>query len=109
MMTIRMMIRTASTNSTTYSIKSGMENGMTLMTLNVNIVDRQVAGIETVTTPAGSFECTKITYTMNMRFMGNRSVNCVEYLAKGVGVVKSEQTDDKGRKQSSMLLTKMDK
>jgi len=92
-----------------YSIKSGMQGGMTLMTLNVNIVDRKVAGMETITTPVGSFECTKITYTMNMRFMGNRSVNCVEYLAKGVGVVKSEQTDDKGRKQSSMMLTKLEK
>ena len=91
-----------------YTAKSVM-GGLTLMTLTANIVDRNVVGIETVETPAGSFECVKIAYTVNMRLMGNRSINAVEYLAKGIGIVKSEQVDDKGRKLSSMLLTKLEK
>ncbi len=92
----------------TFTAKTAM-GGMNLMTLTANIVDRKVAGMETVTTPAGSFECVKITYTINMRLMGNRTISAVEYLAQGVGVVKSEQLDDKGRKLSSTLLTKLEK
>lgn len=88
--------------------KSSMGN-MNLMTMTVNIVDRKVAGMETVTTPVGLFECVKITYTINMKLMGNRTMNAVEYLAKGVGMVKSEQVDDKGRKLSSTLLTKLER
>ena len=91
------------------TIKASMTGGMTLMNLTANIIDRKVAGFETIETPAGKFDCAKITYTMKVKFMGNRSLSCAEYLAKGIGVVKSEQFDDKGKKQSSMLLTKLDK
>lgn len=96
-------------NDASVTVKSSLENGMTLMTLTVNIVDRQVAGMETVETPAGTFDCVKITYTMNMRLMGNRTLKGTEYLAKGIGVVKSEQVNEKGQKQSSMMLTKLEK
>ena len=91
------------------TVKSSLESGMTLMTLTANITDRQVAGMETVDTPAGRFDCVKITYTMNVRLMGNRTLKGTEYLAKGIGVVKSEQVNEKGQKQSSMMLTKLEK
>lgn len=91
-----------------FTAKSSM-GSMSLMTLTANIIDRKVVGMETVTTPVGSFECVKISYTLSMKMMGNRTMNCVEYLAKGVGVVKSEQTNDKGRKMGSTLLTKLEK
>lgn len=91
------------------NIKASMTGGMTLMNLTANIIDRKVAGFETIETPAGKFDCAKITYTMKVKFMGNRTLDCAEYLAKGIGVVKSEQFDDKGKKQSSMMLTKLEK
>jgi len=96
-------------NDATISIKSSLASGMSLMNINATITDRQVAGNESVTTPAGTFECVKITYTLNVRFMGNRTLTVSEFLAPGIGVVKSEQTDNKGRKQSSTLLTKLEK
>jgi hypothetical protein len=40
--------------------------------------------------------------------MGTRQMKGVEYLAKGVGMVKSEMYDDKGRKESTTLLTKVE-
>jgi len=46
---------------------------------------------------------------MNMKFMGNRTIKGVEYLAKGIGVVKTEQFDDKDKKVSSLLVTKIEK
>lgn len=90
-------------------VETGMASGMKLMSMTANIGDRQVAGFETIETPAGKFECAKITYTLNMKFLGNRTMNGVEYLAKGVGVVKSETYDSKGKKQSSMVLNKLEK
>ena len=83
--------------------------GMTIMNMTINITERKIEAYETIETPAGKFDCAKITYKMNMKFMGNRTYNSVEYLAKGIGIVKSEQFDDKGKKQSSMIITKISK
>jgi hypothetical protein len=80
--------------------------GMTLMNMDMTISNRQVAGNETVTTPAGTFDCVKLTYTIQMKLMGNRTLTATEWLAPGAGVVKTEQYDDKGRKVGSSLLTK---
>jgi len=93
------------------SISSTLASGMNLMSINATISNRKVESIETVETPAGKFDCLKITYFMNtkMKLLGNKSMNCTEYLAKGVGVVKQEQFDEKGKKQSSMMLTKLEK
>ncbi len=92
------------------TVKSSMKSlGMTIMNTTFNIIDRKVAGFETVETPAGKFDCVKISYTTSFKFMGNRTAKSVEYVAKGVGLVKSEQYDDKDRKQSSLLLTKLEK
>ena len=93
----------------TVNIKSGMKGGMTLMNMTANITDRKVEGFETVETPAGKFDCVKITYTNTFRLMGTRTMKGVEYLAKGVGIVKSETYDDSGKKQSYMILTKLEK
>lgn len=90
------------------NVKTGFEGGMTIMNMNANITNRKVEAYETIETPAGKFDCAKITYTMNMKFMGNRTLKCVEYLAKGVGMVKTEQYDEKGNRQSYMVVTKIE-
>lgn len=90
-------------------VSSSLPSGMTLMNITANISNRKVDTFETIDTPAGKFDCLKITYTLNVKFMGNRTLSCTEYLAKGVGVIKQEQFDDKGKKQSSLILTKLDK
>jgi hypothetical protein len=94
-----------------YEVKQNMANGgMTIMTLTVSITNRKVEGFETVTTPAGTFECVKISYDSDakMSIMKNKT-RCVEYLAKGVGLVKWESFDKKGKKESSQLLTKLER
>ena len=66
--------------------------------------------IEEVTVPAGAFKCHKIAmtgvYTANAETsMGNMrvlslKVKCITWNAPGIGAVKSETYDDKGRLQS---------
>lgn len=82
-------------------------SGMTILNVSGKIRNRQVEGTETVETPAGKFECLKISYDMDMKFMGNRTYKTVEYLAKNVGVVKQVQFNDKGKQESSLILTKL--
>ncbi len=94
----------------TISVKASLgSGGITVMNMTASVSDRIVERFEEVTTPVGSFECAKITYTLRLKLFGNRTMQCVEYLAKGVGVVKNEQFDDKGKKQSSLVLTKLEK
>jgi hypothetical protein len=90
------------------NVKSNM-GSMTIMNMTANVVNRKVEGNETIETPAGKFDCLKITYTINMKLMGSRTMQGVEYLAKGIGVVKQESFDEKGTKQSTMMLTKLEK
>lgn len=80
--------------------------GNTLFTLTVNVTNRMVAAIEDVTTPAGEYNCTKITYDIESRFAFIRSSSkAAEWYAKDIGLVKSETYDKKGKLESYSLLT----
>lgn len=64
-------------------------------TLQMDITDRKVVGSEKVTTPAGSWDCYKITMTQKMK-MGIGGIGipikfeCTEWYAPGFGMVKTE-------------------
>ncbi len=65
--------------------------GMNIFKTTVVISDRKVEGFETVTTPAGSFECAKISYISRAQVMIKTvETKVVEYYSKDVGMVKSE-------------------
>lgn len=91
-------------------IKQIMSNGMTLITINMNITNRKVEGFESVTTPAGTFECVKISYDYDTK-MGfvKKQGRTIEYLAKGVGVIKVENFNKKDNLESYQLLTKLER
>ncbi|MFT5601136.1 MAG: hypothetical protein ACI9N1_001375 [Flavobacteriales bacterium] len=83
-------------------------NGIKVSSMEINIIDRKVAGIETITTPAGTFECFKITQTskFKMGFM-KFETSSITYFAKNVGIVKTENYDKKGKLDSYQELTKI--
>lgn len=78
------------------------------MNMSVTITDRKVVGKETVTTPAGTFECYKITSksTVNTKMgLGMKfEYTTIEWLAPKVAVVKSESYKN-GKLQGYTLLT----
>lgn len=83
-------------------------NGVKLVTIIVDITNRKVEAKEKVETPAGSFDCFKVSYDISTRFgfikkIGSASV----WYAKGVGTVKSEDYDKKGKLTGYSLLTKL--
>lgn len=83
-------------------------NGMPIMTISVTVSNRKVDKQETIKTPAGEFDCYKITQDTESK-VGFIKVkgSSAEWYAEGVGVVRSEGYNKKGKLLSYSLLTKL--
>lgn len=84
------------------------EGGMTLVSFNTYITNRKVEARETVTTPAGSFDCLVISSEVQSKsgFIKMNYTN-KEWISENVGVVKSE-TYKKGSLEGYSQLTKFE-
>lgn len=71
------------------------------MTMSVKITERKVVGKESITTPAGTFDCFKITSkstsSTKMGISMTFEFTTTEWMAEKVGLVKSESLDKKGK------------
>jgi hypothetical protein len=84
--------------------------GTKLFTMTINITERKVEGFETIKTPAGEFECVALSYVTQSKLgFVKTKIMAKDYFAKGVGLVKSESFNKKGKKQSTSVLTKWKK
>jgi len=92
--------------SVTVSASTG---GMTILTMTVNVTNRKVVGNETVTVPAGTFDCVKITYDTETKLLFKVNTSVAEYICKGIGNVKSESFDKKGKLVGSTVLSELKK
>jgi hypothetical protein len=92
--------------SITVSAGSG---GMNIMNMVVTITNRQVVGSESVTVPAGTFDCYKITYDVETKLMFKLNTTVVEYVNMGVGSVKTETYDKKGKIMGTTVLSELKK
>ena len=92
------------------SIAIGISNqGIKMMTITIDITERKVEAKEDITTPAGTFECYKMTYHISTKMGLRVQGDVTEWLAKDVGIVKSENYSKKGKLQSYTLLTGLKK
>lgn len=83
----------------------GMPGSMGRMTITMDIKNRKVSAKESVTTPAGTFECYKIEYDVISKTVATVSIHACEWVSENVGTVKSENYDKKGQVESYTLLT----
>jgi len=83
------------------TIKMGPIN----MNMSINMVNRVVEGKESVTTPAGNFNCIVISYETEMKMGATRTGTSKQWLAEGIGMVKHEDYNKNGKLVSSSLLT----
>ncbi|MBK7029414.1 MAG: hypothetical protein IPH45_09445 [Bacteroidales bacterium] len=88
--------------SITMAASSG---GMTLMKMTINITNRKVVSSESVTVPAGTFDCYKITYDFETKMGIKITSTAVQWMNKGAGSVKSETYDKKGKLLGSTVLS----
>lgn len=87
------------------NISVGQELDNSTITISGNIpfemkfrmYDRKVTGKETITVPAGTFECYKIEYKMEMKTVMTMQTAGIEYIAENVGVVKQETYNKNGK------------
>lgn len=82
-----------------------MSGGMSIMTMSVRMFNRKVEALESITTPAGTFECYKLTYDMEIRSMIKMTVKATQWVARNVGAVKTESFDKNGKMVGYSLLT----
>jgi hypothetical protein len=80
-------------------------NGMKLVTISVHISNRRVEALETMDTPAGSFECIKTSYDAlsEIGFVKVR-ISAVEWYCPEVGTIRSESYNKNGKLTSYTVL-----
>jgi hypothetical protein len=90
------------------SIKVSMSsNGMSMMTMTVNVTDRKVEGVEEITTEAGTFTCLKLTQTVSTRMIVKIEASSIEWYTEGVGMVRSESYNSRWKLTGYSVLTKL--
>jgi hypothetical protein len=65
-------------------------NDMNMPGFFIDITERVVEGKETITTPAGTFECMKVSSKQKIKNIVSYEMRAIEWLAKGKGVVRVE-------------------
>ncbi len=80
-------------------------NGVNMMSMKLNIINRKVEAFEQITTSAGTFDCVKISFDTETRFIVKISGSVKEWYCKDVGIVKSESYNKKGKLTGYNLLT----
>ena len=75
----------------------------------INILNRRVSGTETITTPAGTFECVKIAYDVESKFGFKVTSKAEDWYSKDTGLVQSKTYNSKGALQSYTQLTRIKK
>jgi hypothetical protein len=78
--------------------------GLKIMGMTTDITQRKVEAKEEITTEAGTFDCYKITYTITVKTLFSVRMEAAEWIADGVGTVKSE-TYSNGKSMGYTLLT----
>jgi len=88
------------------NIEAGSANIPMKINISIEIVDRKVEAFESVTTPAGTFECYKISSTVKTKTIMSFEAKTIEWVAEGQGVIKTESYSKKGKLTGYSLLTK---
>jgi len=96
-----------------FTIKMETENpalSAMMKPTTTRVFNRKVEAKESITTPAGTFDCYKITYdtSVESKMMGMSrtfETSSIEWVAEDVGMVKVENYDKKGKMQGYTELT----
>ncbi len=90
--------------SVTMDVSTG---GFKIMTISVLITERVVEAEETITTPAGSFKCYKISQTVTSKVGMKVVTKSYDWISPTVGTVKSEAYTSEGKLSSRRELTEL--
>jgi hypothetical protein len=91
-----------------YNLKSSM-GSMTIMNRTFNIRERKVEGKEEISTPAGKFDCFKVSYLTDFEglFGKKMTYKTLTWYAANVGTVRTESYNEKEKLTSYTMLTEV--
>ena len=75
------------------------------MTIDIRVKDRKVMAEESISSDAGTFDAFKVSSITEIKMMGTREMKNVEWIAKNVGMVRSETYDKNGKLKYYSVLT----
>ncbi len=76
------------------------------MRMTFIMTNRKVVGAETVTTPAGTFDCVVLTYDYESKMGVKVTGTAKQWFAEGVGLVQQIDSNKKGKETNRTVLTK---
>lgn len=79
------------------------------MNMSIKMINRTVDAKESITTPAGTFDCYVLSYDSEMKMGVKHTFSFKEWVAEGVGMVKNETYNKKGSLMGYSELTKLSK
>ncbi len=79
------------------------------MNMSINMVNRTVDKKESITTPAGTFDCFALSYNSEMKMGMKMKFSIKEWIAEGVGVVRNESYNKNGKLMGYSELTSLNK
>lgn len=90
------------------NVEMSMKLGFINMKMSAQVTNRKVEAIEDVTVKAGTFKGYKFSSEVNSSAMGIKvKSNNLDWYAKGVGIVKTENYDKNGKLQSHTELIEL--
>jgi len=91
------------------SLEMGMGGGPIKMNFVVEVLNRKVEAKETVETAAGTFECFRISQEVVTRTIMAIRVKSVDWVAPGIGSVRTESYNKAGKLLGYTELTRLEK
>lgn len=87
------------------SMSSG---GVNVMNMTVEVYDREIEGVEEITTDAGTFSCIKMTQSTRTRMIVKIESSSIDWYSEGIGMVRSESYNARGKLTGYSVLTKFE-
>jgi len=75
------------------------------MNMSINMINRKVNAKESMTTAAGTFDCFALSYNTEMKMGMKMTFEFKEWIAEGVGLVRNESYNKKGKLMGYSELT----
>ena len=94
----------------TISVTAASKGGPNLFSMNITVSNRKVEAIEQITTPAGTFQCVKISYDVESKMLFTTRSHTVQWFCPELGLsVRTEIHDKKGELQDYTVLNSITK
>lgn len=90
-----------------FSFKTKDGTALPMMNMEINVINRKIAGIENVTSPAGTWECFKLTEDIEIKSIIKMKGSSITWFNYEAGIVKTESYNEKGKLTGKTLLTEL--